>query len=74
MNIFRRIWDAIKIECIPEPHDSAYYDNHYDSAIDPYDPTEQSHSFGKVLCWCPYCTYAGTAEEMRCHLLNHHKP
>ena len=23
--------------------------------------------------WCPYCGYSGTADDIRCHLLNDHR-
>jgi len=23
--------------------------------------------------WCPFCGYSGTADNLRCHLLNDHK-
>jgi hypothetical protein len=27
----------------------------------------------KEKSWCPYCGYSGTADDLRCHLLNKHK-
>ena len=23
--------------------------------------------------WCPFCGYSGTADNLRCHLLNNHR-
>ena len=58
---FKKLWIAlttpIEIEEESEPLD--YY--------------RASKEKEKADHWCPYCGYNGTADNLRCHLLNDHK-
>lgn len=41
------------------------------------EPEEEHYPYWKsekdVSCQCPFCGYLGSADELRCHLLNYHK-
>jgi len=45
---------------------------YYPDDEEPLDYYRASNPKEKADNWCPFCGYNGTADELRCHLLNHH--
>jgi hypothetical protein len=58
----KELWDALITDysdISDEPESTNYY--------------QASRQREKPDSWCPFCGYNGTADELRCHLLNDHK-
>jgi len=58
---FIKWWKSFEVQ-IDKPNDP-----------DGWNPKITSFQEEKEKSWCPLCGYAGTADDLRCHLLNHHK-
>lgn len=42
--------------------------------IDQEDPSPKIQHKKQMDSYCPFCGYGGSTDEVRCHLLNYHKP
>ena len=59
---FKKLWIALST---PYPEDD------YNEPLDHYKASRKKENYDS---WCPFCGYNGTADDLRCHLLNDHKP
>lgn len=66
---FKSFWEYLGELCEPKEETGR---------INPYGKEEESYPYTRgrkkdVIFSCPFCTYSGSPEEVRVHLLNRHK-